>query len=67
MPVNGALRILLVVWTVLFLAIACAPVYVDSGAIGAIGFVTGVVLFVPWLIGVAVLAFLIWLTKPRFR
>lgn len=64
---NGTLKVLLVLWTVLFLAIACAPVYTDNGAVGAIGFLTGVVLFVPWIIGVAVLGFLIWLTKPRFR
>ena len=64
---NAALRVLLVIWTLLFLAIACAPLYVDSGAIGAIGFLTGGILLVPWIVGVAILGVLIALTNPRRR
>jgi hypothetical protein len=63
--VNLLLRLLFVLWTVLFLAISCAPLYADSGVVGALGFLTGTILLVPWLLGCAVLAFLIWLTNPR--
>ena len=62
---NTALRVALAVWTLLFLAIACAPLYADSGLLGAIGFLTGWVLLVPWLIGVVVLGILIAVTNPR--
>jgi hypothetical protein len=64
---NTFLRVLLVIWTLLFLAIACAPLYADSGLVGALGFLTGWLLLVPWLLGVAVLAFLIWATGSRYR
>lgn len=64
---NTFLRVLLVIWTLLFLAIACAPLYADSGLVGALGFLTGWLLLVPWLLGVAVLALLIWVTGSRYR
>ncbi len=64
---NTALRVGLALWTLLFLAIACAPLYADNAAIGVIGFLTGWVLIVPWLIGVAVIGALIWLTNPPPR
>ncbi|MBI2776745.1 MAG: hypothetical protein HYX57_05690 [Chloroflexi bacterium] len=60
---NTAPRILLAPWIAGFLLVSCAPLYTD-GAIGFFGLVTGVVLLVPWLVGVAVLAILIWLTNP---
>ena len=64
---NTLLRIALLVWTLLFLAIACAPVYADSGLLAVIGFLAGWVLLVPWLVGTVVLGSLIWLTNPRRR
>ncbi len=67
MPVNTLLRIALLAWTMLFLAIACAPVYSDSGFLALIGFLPGWVLFVPWLVGTVVIGALIWLTNPRGR
>lgn len=59
------LRVALAIWTLLFLAIACAPLYADSGLLGAIGFLAGWVLLIPWLLGVFVIWLLIALTKPR--
>ena len=64
---NTLLRIALLAWTALFVAIACAPVYADSALLAAIGFLTGWVLLVPWLVGTVVLGTLIWLTNPRRR
>jgi len=62
--INTILRILLAIWVAGFLLISCAPLYADGGA-GLLGFLTGAVLFVPWLIGVILLGVLIWLTNPR--
>lgn len=63
---NTVLRVLVVIWTLLFLAIACAPVYADNAALGILGFLTGWVLLVPWLVGVVILGALVWLTNgPR--
>jgi hypothetical protein len=64
--VNTILRVLLALWTLLFLAIACAPLYSGNGVVGILGFLTGALLLVPWLIGVFVIGGLIWLTNgPR--
>ena len=63
---NTGLRVGLAIWTLLFLAIACAPLYADSGLLGAIGFLTGWLLLVPWAIGVVVFIVLIAVTnRPR--
>jgi hypothetical protein len=62
---NTALRVLLALWIVIFLAISCAPLIADNAIVGGLGFLTGAVLLVPWLIGVVVLALLIWATSPR--
>ena len=63
--VNTVLRILLVLWIVIYLAIACAPLISSNAGLGVIGFIGGVVLLIPWLFGVAALSFLIWLTRRR--
>jgi len=62
--INTILRIFLALWVAGFLLISCAPLYADGG-VGLLGFLTGAVLLVPWLIGVVILGVLIWLTNPR--
>jgi hypothetical protein len=62
--INLILRILMALWVAGFLVISCAPLYADAG-VGILGFLTGTVLLIPWLIGVVILGTLIWLTNPR--
>jgi hypothetical protein len=64
---NTLFRVLLAIWVVLYLVIACAPILSNSVAVGGIGFVSGIILFVPWLIGAVILVCLIWLTNPQRR
>ena len=61
---NFVLRILLLIWVFGYLVVSCAPVLGANILIGALGFLGGIVLFVPWLIGVLVLAVLVWVTNP---
>jgi hypothetical protein len=63
--VNGCLRFLLALWTILFLVISCAPLLTGNAVAGGAGLLAGAVFLVPWLIGVLILAILIWLTNPR--
>ncbi len=72
MRTNSWLRLILVLWVVGFLIISCGPALAGDGIVGtlaggAIGLVLGSVLLVPWLIGLAVLLVLIWLTSDRGR
>jgi hypothetical protein len=64
---NTLLRVVLVLWIVGYLAIACAPLLADNAVSGGVGFVAGIVLLVPWLIGVAVIGAFIWMTNPHRR
>ena len=67
-PLNRALRWLLAIWTIVYLVVACGPLLLtDSGLLQGIGLVTGLILLVPWLVGVVVLAVLVWLTNPPPR
>ena len=65
--VNTLFRILLAIWVVLYLVVACAPVLSNSVFVGGLGFVTGIILLIPWLVGAAILVCLIWLTNPQRR
>ena len=58
-------RILLLIWIVVFLVISCAPLLTGSAVLGAAGLITGVFLFIPWLAGVAILGCLVWFFNPR--
>ena len=63
---NLGLRIALLVWVFGYLFAACAPILGGHLILGTLGILGGIVFFVPWLIGVAVLAVLIWATNaPR--
>lgn len=64
-PLNSILRVLLAIWVIGFLLISCAPALFGDGAVGFFGIVAGLVLLVPWLLGVVVLAIGVWLTTPR--
>jgi hypothetical protein len=65
--VNTLFRVLLAIWVVLYLAIACAPVLSNSVFVGGLGFVSGIILFIPWLVGAVIIGCLIVLTNPRRR
>ncbi|HEX4898193.1 MAG TPA: hypothetical protein VFV53_07490 [Candidatus Limnocylindrales bacterium] len=62
---NLVFRILLAVWVVGFVLISCVPLLAGSGGAGILGLLAGAVLLVPWLVGVLILAVLVWLTSPR--
>lgn len=62
---NGFLRLLLALWTGLFLVISCVPLLTGNAIAGGAGLLAGAVLLVPWLVGVLVLVIFIWLTNPR--
>ena len=62
---NGFFRILLALWTILFLVISCAPLLTGNAIAGGFGLVAGALLLVPWLVGVLILSIFIWLTNPR--
>ncbi len=69
MSTNSWLRVILAIWVIGFLVIACGPALAGDGIVGtlaggAIGLVLGSVLLVPWLLGVGVLLVLIRLTNP---
>lgn len=64
--VNAILRILLLVWVLGYLFAACVPLLGGHLVLGVVALAGGMVLFIPWLIGVVVLAVLIRLTnEPR--
>jgi hypothetical protein len=64
---NTALRVLLAIWTLGYLVIACAPLLTGDAGAGGLGLLVGGVLFVPWLVGLLVLGVFVWLTNPRGR
>lgn len=72
MSTNSWLKVILTLWVLGFLVIACGPAIAADGIGGtliggAFGLLLGSVLFVPWVIGVGILILLIWLTNPRGR
>jgi hypothetical protein len=63
--VNTLLRILLLIWVVGYLFVSCAPLLNGELILGSITLLGGIIFFVPWVVGIAVLVFLIWATNPR--
>lgn len=64
--VNTILRIALLLWVVLYLFVSCGPILDGNLLVGAITLFGGIVLFVPWVLGIVVLALLIRATNaPR--
>ncbi len=64
---RSAFQILLLIWVLGYLLVSCGPLLGGHLFVGAIALAGGVVLFVPWVIGIVVLAGLIWLTDPGRR
>ncbi|HEX5824330.1 MAG TPA: hypothetical protein VFY18_07740 [Candidatus Limnocylindrales bacterium] len=67
MATNTILRVLLLIWICGYLFVSCVPLLTGHLIVGGITFVAGVIFLIPWLIGVAVLVGLVWLTNPRGR
>ena len=62
---NTGLRILLLIWIVGYLVVSCGPLLNGHLLIGGATLVAGIVLFIPWVIGIGVIAILIWMTNTR--
>ncbi len=62
---NTLLRVLLLIWIFGYLFVSCSPLLGGDLILGAITFVGGLILFVPWVIGIVVLAILIRMTGNR--
>ena len=63
---NTFLRVLLAIWTVGYVAVSCVPlIFSSSGLVQVAGAAAGLVLLVPWLVGVLVFTILIALTNSR--
>jgi len=72
MSTNAWLKVIFVVWVLGFLVLACGPAIAADGIGGtliggAFGLILAGALGIPWVLGVALLLFLIWLTNPRGR
>jgi hypothetical protein len=64
---NLALRLLLLLWIVVYLVASCAPILNGHLLLGTLALFGGFVLFVPWVVGIVVLAILIQATNPPRR
>ena len=64
---NLVLRRVLLLWVVGYLFAAGVPALNGHLILGAVGVLGGIVFFVPWVIGIVVLGFLIWATNPTRR
>lgn len=65
--VNLALRIILLLWVFGYLFASCSPILGGHLIGGAIALAGGIILFIPWVIGIVVLAVLIRVTDPPRR
>ncbi|MDQ3406745.1 MAG: hypothetical protein M3472_01100, partial [Chloroflexota bacterium] len=66
MTTNSWLKVILVLWVLGFVVLACGPAIAADGIGGtliggAFGLLLGSVLLVPWIVGVGILIVLIWL------
>ena len=64
---NTLLRVLLLVWIFGYLFVSCGPLLSGDLILGTITALGGIALFIPWLIGIGVLAILIRMTNPPRR
>lgn len=65
--INTAVRLLLVLWILGYVAVACAPMVTGDIGSGVAGLLLGGVLFIPWLLVTIVLLAVVWLTSPAGR
>ena len=64
---NLALRLLLVLWIVVYLVASCAPILNGQLVLGTFALVGGLLFFVPWVVGIVILLVLIQATNPPRR
>ena len=64
---NTALRIALLVWVLGYLFVSCAPILDGHLLIGTMTLIGGLIFFVPWVIGIVILAALIYITNAPPR
>ncbi len=64
---NTGLRIGLLVWVIVYLFLSCSPILSGNLFTGALALFGGLVLFVPWLVGIVVLWIAIQVTNPPRR
>jgi hypothetical protein len=64
---NLALRLILVLWIVVYLVASCGPILDGHLVLGALAVFGGLLFFVPWVVGIVILAILIQATNPRRR
>ena len=64
---NTALRIGLLIWVVGYLFLSCSPILSGNLLGGAFALLGGLILLVPWVIGILVIGVGIWLTNPPRR
>ena len=64
---NVVLRLILLLWVVGYLFASCAPILNGHLLLGTIAVFGGIVFFIPWVIGIVVLYFLIQATNPPRR
>jgi hypothetical protein len=65
--INTLLRLVLVLWILGYVALACGPMVTGDVGSGLGGLLVGGILFIPWLLILIVLAGLVWLTNPPGR
>jgi hypothetical protein len=61
---NLALRLVLLLWIVVYLVASCAPILNGHLVLGTFAILGGLLLFVPWVIGIVILVILIQATNP---
>lgn len=64
---NLVLRLLLLVWVLGYLFASCAPILNGHLFLGTLALFGGLIFFIPWVVGIVVLAFLISATNPPRR
>ncbi|HET7472150.1 MAG TPA: hypothetical protein VFJ71_03395 [Candidatus Limnocylindrales bacterium] len=64
---NVALRVLLLIWVLGYLVASCAPILNGHLVLGTLALFGGLIFFIPWVIGIVVIAFLIQATNPPRR
>jgi hypothetical protein len=64
---NLGLRLLLLVWILGYLLASCAPILNGHLILGTLALFGGVVFFIPWVIGIVIIWFLIQATNPPPR
>lgn len=64
---NLALRLLLVLWVVVYLVASCAPILNGHVILGTLALFGGLVFFIPWVVGIVIFLVLIQATNPPRR